>query len=216
MCLAVGSGGTVLKFTGLGSSPLVSSLTGNQHSDRHPQRLHADTASSCSIFTSSIGAQTADGGSTGSQISAVPPLANGSVNAASCGGSGSALQWAALLRRTLETGYALVLATNGISSPTFEPSALLPSESFGGPDGSRPVSLVPSRRQSCPLRDSRRNRSTPQMATFTNRCPSSRYRGRVPASPSRPPTTRISPTVNEVANGGSSGPLGWGWSGTIL
>ena len=138
MCLAVGSGGTVLKFTGLGSSPLVSPLTGNQHSDRHPQRLHADTASSCSIFTSSIGAQTADGGSTFSQISAVPPLANGSVNAASCGGSGSALQWAALLRRTLETGYALVLATNGISSPTFEPSALLPSESFGGPDGSRP------------------------------------------------------------------------------
>ena len=94
--------------------------------------MACDSATSCAIFSGSAGAQTNDGGNSFSTIAALPQ-ANATVDDAACGGLGSCFAVGS-------AGYfgAVVLATNGITSPTFLPSlqpyggALTALESAGG------------------------------------------------------------------------------------
>jgi RHS repeat-associated protein len=147
MCMAVGkvasgSTGTVLEASISGSSATITNLTGEANIPTSPlSSVACDSASSCSIFAAQAGgvaptaAETSNGGSSFAPISAVPTA--GFV-AASCGATGFCV--AAGWSGNGVTGYgsALVLATDGYQAPPFLPSALLPYESYGGPDGSRP------------------------------------------------------------------------------
>ena len=138
-CLAVGNAGAALLLTVSGTTVTVTNLTGTSGLPTGSlQAVSCDTATTCSAFSYASGAQTANlapSGTTFSAITSIPSEVS-QITSTTCSAAGSCFA----------TGYSdptgvigsVVLSTNGIPSITFLPRALIASESYGGPDGSRP------------------------------------------------------------------------------
>ena len=148
MCMAVGalasgSTATVLVASISGSSATITSDTGKSGIPTQSLTVVAcDSANSCALFGQSVAAQTADGGNTFTPISGWSTNTASLAGSASCGGPSACYAVGsdryAVSGLGIYSGNAFVLSTNGISSSAFLPTPLLPFESYGGPDGSRP------------------------------------------------------------------------------
>jgi YD repeat-containing protein len=145
-CMAVGGGGEVLQeYVSISGSTVTTSTTSLSGEPNVPtgnlDAVACDPASSgtlaCSIFGVDAGAETVNGGSSFTSIAALP-LVNASIASASCGGPGDCYAVGTVTGGN--PGGALILSTNGQTSPAFLPSsvALVDADSIGGADGSRP------------------------------------------------------------------------------
>jgi RHS repeat-associated protein len=144
--MAVGGGGEVLQeYVSISGSTVTTSTTSLSGEPNVPtgnlDAVACDPASSgtlaCSIFGVDAGAETVNGGSSFTSIAALP-LVNASIASASCGGPGDCYAVGTVTGGN--PGGALILSTNGQTSPAFLPSsvALVDADSIGGADGSRP------------------------------------------------------------------------------
>ena len=218
-CLAVGNAGTVVLFSLSGSTWSVTNLTGTTGIPPGNLNLEAvacDSASTCSIFSGqtkpALSAQTtnlAPSGTTFSAITAVPSQAAGFTGAA-CAGTGNC--FAVGFTNNGGVSGAVVLSTNGISSPTFLPASLIASESYGGPDGSRPCFA-------CALKSA--GLSAQGFAAEPINTSDGDFYESIPivSIPGLGPNLSFTATYDsqlaqaEMVNQASSpGPLGWGWS----
>jgi YD repeat-containing protein len=109
---------------------------------------------------------------------------------------------------------ALVLSTNGITSSSFLPNPLIPSESFGGPDGSRPCFACALKAAGLSAQGFDGDPVNTADGDYTESVP-------IVSIPGLGPDLSFTATYDsdlaqtEVADGDTSpGPLGWGWSGS--
>ncbi len=211
-----GSGpGTVISASISGSSVTFTSLSGDSNIPHQSlDAVACSSALSCSIFGSSTGAQTSNGGGSFSPIGIT--VLGASIVSATCGGSGSCfavgiVQGQSNGRNVI--GDALVLATDGQTSSAFLPTPLVPADSFGGPDGSRPCF-------SCALKAA--GLSAQGFDGDPVNTADGDYSESVPivSIPGLGPNLSFTATYDsqlaqtEVADSASPGPLGWGWSGS--
>ncbi len=223
MCMMVGpndgSGapGTVISASISGSSVSFTSLSGDINiPDQSLDAVACDSASSCSVFGSSAGAQTANGGSSFTGISPLV-LTQGKIASASCGYADACYAVGSIGYYSdsfgAHGGAALVLATDGQTSSAFLPTPLVPADSFGGPDGSRPCF-------SCALKAA--GLSAQGFDGDPVNTADGDYSESVPivSIPGLGPNLSFTATYDsqlaqtEVADSASPGPLGWGWSGS--
>ncbi len=137
MCMAAGPSGVVALGAISGTSVTFTSLTGTSgipSGSSNAPPIACDSATSCSIFNGTAGAVSTTSGSTTTfaPISGLS-LGNGSIAGASCGGNGTCFAVGSVYPSA-----AVILATNGLTSPAWLPPGLIAADTFGGPDGSQP------------------------------------------------------------------------------
>ena len=134
MCMAGESSGTAYLLSFGGSGGNMSIGTGFSGS---VNAVACDSATSCAAFSETSGAEY-----NGSSFSAIAMNPNTTIDGAACGAPGRCYavgsgEGASLVGQ-LGVGSAVVLATDGLVSPTFLPPGLIAADTFGGPDGSQP------------------------------------------------------------------------------
>ncbi len=180
-----------------------------------------DSTSSCAIFDGTAGAQSSDVGLTGTTFSAISVLSpgQGSITNATCGATGSCFAVGSVAAGYAPSGEnesgdaGLILATNGLTAPTFLPTPLLALESYGGPDGSRPCFTCALEAAGLSAQGFNGDPVNTADGDYTESIP-------VVSIPGIGPNLSFSATYDsqlaqsEVAAGDSSPPgmLGWGWS----
>jgi RHS repeat-associated protein len=216
MCMMVGDGGAVVKATISGSSITFTSLGGETNvPTSNLNAVACDTSTSCSIFSGPNGAQTNSGGSSFDTIDL--PMAGGSVASASCGAVGACFAVGSTRADGNQVGTGgngIVLATNGKTSPTFLAQGLIASESYGGPDGSRPCFACALKEMGLSAEGFVAEPINTADGDFFESAPMVSIPG---VGPSLTYTATYDSQLaqSEMASGVTSpGPLGWGWSST--
>ncbi|MGA8725428.1 MAG: RHS repeat-associated core domain-containing protein [Acidimicrobiales bacterium] len=224
MCMATGiiNGRTsvVASLSISGSTVTTHNLSGEPNLPTLGHLMVAcDTTTSCSVFNNygvPNGAQTTDGGATFSAIVLnAPPQSL--LQSVACGGAGAcfAVGRNASTAPAGPSGAGFVLSTNGVASSTFLPGALLPAESFGGPDGSRPCFACELKAAGLSAQGFVAEPINTSDGDFFESVP-------IVTIPGNGPNLAFTATYDsdlaqtEVANSQNPGPLGWGWSGTTF